>query len=75
MHRFHKVLNGWAINQAILIADLIGVKNTAFVRTHLNKSRMGFFRLAFCARQCRRRLRDQFVFALICLLLTIKGLT
>lgn len=73
LHRYRKVLNGWAINQAILIADLVGVKNTAFVRTHLNKSRMGFLRLAFCARKCRRRLRDQFVFALMCLLLAIKG--
>jgi len=73
LHRYRKVLNGWAIYQAILIADLVGVKNTAFVRTHLNKSRMGFLRLAFCARHCRRRLRDQFVFALMCLLLAIKG--
>lgn len=73
LYRYRKVQSGWAINQAILIADLIGVKNTVFVQRHLNKSRLGFLRLAFCARQCRRRLRDQFVFALMCLLLAIKG--
>jgi rhamnosyltransferase len=73
LYRYRKVWGGRAIGQVILIADLIGVKNTVFIRTHLNKSRMGFLRLAFCARQCRRRLRDQFVFALMCLLLAIKG--
>jgi rhamnosyltransferase len=75
LHRYRRILNGWAIDQAILIADLIGVQNTPFVRRNLNKSRMGFFQLAFCARQCRRRLRDQFVFGVMCMLLAIKGPT
>ena len=73
LHRFRKVINGWAIDQAILIAEINGIQNTAFVCTYLNKSRTGFLRLAICARQCRRRLRDQLVFSLICLLLAIKG--
>jgi rhamnosyltransferase len=73
LYRYRKVSSGQAIDQAILIADLSGLKNKAFVRKYLNKSRMGFLRLAFCARQCRRRLRDQFSFALMCFLLAIKG--
>ena len=73
IHRCQKVLGGWAFGQALLIAQLVGLEADPFVRQWSGGSRLGLFRLAFSARQCRRRLRDQFFFFFLCLESALSG--
>lgn len=72
-HRVRKVLNGWAPQQAALIASLLGMDEQLFVQRWKGRGRMGLLWLALNASQCRRRLRDQFLFALSVLALALLG--
>lgn len=73
-HRASKVLSGWGLSQSALIAELIGLGDDVFVkRWTKGRSRAGLFWLAFQARKCRRRRRDQVLFALSCLALCLLG--
>lgn len=71
--RVRRVLDGWAPEQAALIASLLGMDNQTFVQRWKGSGRMGLFWLALNASQCRRRLRDQFLFALSVLALALLG--
>ena len=71
--RTRQVLNGWGLSQARLISQVIGLDDQPFVRRWSRGSRLGLMALALQARQCRRRPRDQFLFALSCLALTVWG--
>ena len=71
--RARQVLNGWGLSQARLISQVIGLDDQPFVRRWSRGSRLGLMALALQARQCRRRPRDQFLFALSCLALTVWG--
>ena len=73
LHRARKICNGWGLSQSALIADLIGLGNDPFVKRWAGGSRVGMFWLACHAGQCRRRLRDKWLFALSCLVLAIVG--
>jgi len=74
LHRASKVLNGWGLIQSALIADLVGVGEDIFVqRWTKSGKRKGMFWLAFQAKKCRRRRRDQVLFALSCLALGVLG--
>ena len=73
LHRCQKVLGGWAFSQAAFIAQLVGLGNDPFVRQWSGGSRRGLFGLAMAAGQCRRRLRDQFFFVVLCLELALTG--
>jgi rhamnosyltransferase len=73
LFRTRKILNGWGIAQALLIAKLVGLGEDPFVKPWSNGSRAGFFRLAAHAAQCRRRTRDQILFFLSCLALSVTG--
>lgn len=73
-HRASKVLSGWGLSQAALIADLVGLGGDVFVkRWSGGGGRMGLLWLAFQARKCRRRRRDQVFFAISCLALCVLG--
>lgn len=73
-HRASKVLSGWGLRQAALIADLVGLGNDVFVkRWSGGGGRMGLLWLACQAGKCRRRRRDQVLFAISCLALFILG--
>lgn len=72
-HRARKIWSGWGIEQASLIAQLVGLKDDAFVQSWCRETRMGYMRLALNARQCRRRLRDQVLFAFTCIALCLAG--
>ncbi len=71
MRRVRKVLSGWAMQQSFLIADLVGVATNPFVLSWTSNGRCGLIWLALHAGQCRRRLKDQFLFALSCILLSV----
>jgi rhamnosyltransferase len=73
LQRARRILNGWWLSQAALIAELVGLGNHSFVKSWRAPSRRNALRLAFCAAECRRRPRDQVLFALSCLGLFIAG--
>jgi len=73
-HRASTVLSGWGLSQSALIAELVGLGDNMFVKRWANGgARQGLFWLAFQARQCRRRRRDQVLFAMSCLALCLLG--
>jgi len=57
--------NGWAFEQAAIVARLVGA-GTLPVSTWLGGGRTGLIRLSLHARQCRRRRRDQLLFFASC---------
>lgn len=66
-HRAKKVLRGDAIAQARLVARLVGQGEHPFVQRWSEKNgRLGVLWLALQASRCRRRRRDQWLFALAC---------
>lgn len=73
LRRSRKIRDGWWLGQAVLIAELVGLGNDSFVRSWRTPSRLGTLRLAFYAAECRRRPRDQLLFALSCLMLFVAG--
>ena len=72
--RARRVLNGWGFNQASLIARLIGFEQHEWVQRWVSGGRRGMLWLALQARQCRRRPRDQLLFALSCIAVAIVGI-
>lgn len=72
-HRAVKVLGGWGLSQAALIANLTGLGDSDFVKRWKDGNRISLVWLAFHAGQCRRRARDKVLFALSCLALCISG--
>lgn len=61
------VANGWWLQQAASIAHLVGLGQAPFVTLWSQGHRLGWLKLALQAKQCRRRPRDQWLFALACL--------
>lgn len=72
VHRADKVLGGWGLDQSALIARLVGLNDVPFVLRWASGSRLGLLYLALHAVQCRRRVRDKFIFGLSCLVLSLK---
>lgn len=73
VHRACKVLSGWGLIQAALIAQLVGLDNDPFVKRWISGGRGGLFWLSLHAGQCRRRVRDKVVFAFACMALCVVG--
>lgn len=71
--RLSQVREGWWLGQAKLMADLVGLQHSPFVRSWSSLNRLGLARLAFHCMSCRRRSRDKILFAFLCLGLAIKG--
>lgn len=71
VHRADKILSGWGLAQSALIARLVGLGDDPFFLRWSERSRWGLFYLALNARQCRRRVRDKFIFGLSCLVLSV----
>ena len=72
-YRLLKIFSGWGISQSKLISNLVSLSSNPFVLSWTSGSRIGMLKLAFYARQCRRRFKDQVLFFISCLLLTILG--
>ena len=71
IQRANKILSGWGLAQSALIARLVGLNDDPFVVRWANGNFLGLLFLAINARQCRRRFRDQFIFALSCVALSV----
>ncbi|MEB0029010.1 glycosyltransferase [Pseudomonas sp. MH9.2] len=69
--RLSQVFDGWYLNQAVRIANLVGVSDQPFVRDWINLGRIQLLRLALNSSRCRRRPRDKLVFAGLCLALAL----
>lgn len=67
------VLRGKGLAQALTLARVVGIGDDPFVRAIAAPGRMRYLRLALHAAQCRRRQRDQLLFALACVCLFILG--
>ena len=73
LQRVRTLLGGWGLTQAVLIADLVGLKEHPFVVRWSQGGRLGLLWLAFQARRCRRRRRDQWFFFAFCLVGSVMG--
>jgi rhamnosyltransferase len=73
IHRARKVWNGWGFDQAVLIAALVGLERDAYVRPLIGGARLGYLQLALRAGECRRRFRDQLLFAASCMAMMFAG--
>jgi rhamnosyltransferase len=71
--RARRILNGWGLNQAKLIARQVGQGDQSFVRRWSAGGRLGLLVLAFRASHCRRKPIDRVWFALSCLALAVIG--
>ncbi|MDY7065253.1 hypothetical protein PsexTeo8_16810 [Pseudomonas extremaustralis] len=69
--RIAHVFDGWWLNQAALIARLVGMSSDPFVGRWIGLGRFDLLRLACSARNCRRRVRDKIVFGAFCLVLAV----
>lgn len=67
LDRARRVVNGWWLGQASMIAQLLQLHEHPFVAPWLRGQRWGLLQLALRAAQCRRRRRDQLLFVLSCL--------
>lgn len=64
--RARRVFNGFAFEQVRVVAQCLGASEQQFVAQTLGAGRLGMLRLAWRARQCRRRVRDQWLMAGLC---------
>jgi rhamnosyltransferase len=71
--RAKKVLNGWGLDQARLISELVGNDQQEFVRQWSGGGRWGMLQLAMQSAHCRRKPGDKIWFALSCIALAIIG--
>lgn len=72
-YRVGKVLSGWGMEQAAIVASVLNLDETSFVRRWKSGGRLGLLWLALNANQCRRRKRDRVFFALSCVALAFLG--
>lgn len=70
--RINKIRNGWWLNQALLIARLVGLEEHPFTKSWSTLGRLDMLRLSRHAFQCRRNVKEQFLFLFICLMLACK---
>ena len=71
--RARKVLSGWGLNQARLIAQLIGASDMPFVQQWMGGGRIAMLSLVLQAPHCRRKPLDRLWFAVSCLALALIG--
>lgn len=69
--RTEKVLNGWALSQSLLIANVIGLSSNPFVLSWSICDRLSYLSLSGHFWQCRRKIKDKILFLLACLSLSI----
>ena len=70
--RLSQFMDGFWLEQGVLIARVVGVSDTPFVRKWQSLEALGLIKLAFSARACRRRALDQMAFFVFCLMIAIK---
>lgn len=73
VYRARKVLDGWGLNQAGMIAQLVALGDDSFVRRWIGGGRLGALWLALHSNRCRRRARDRVLFGVSCVAIAIIG--
>lgn len=73
IRRAKKVLSGSGFEQSILTTHILFLDNGKSPSMNIPITRWGFLKLALKSTQCRRRVRDQFYFFLLCILITLIG--
>ena len=73
IYRFKAIYNGDGIQQSVLLAKILKLDEIPFVKVWVSCRRLGFLRLAFCSRECRRKLTEQFLFFLACIVMSVVG--
>lgn len=71
--RTKQIITGRGIAQARLIVQIVGLENTPFYQPWKTPGRLGMLWLGLNAYRCRRKLNDKFIFAALCILLSIIG--
>lgn len=71
--RAKKIIGGWGVSQARLIARLIGIENQSFCKPWQRPGRLGMLWLALNAFRARRKVSDKIIFAVACLVLAVVG--
>jgi rhamnosyltransferase len=71
--RARQVLSGWGLNQARLIAEIIGADKDHFAQSWCKGGRLAMLSLAMQSSRCRRKPGDRVWFALSCLALAVVG--
>ena len=69
--RAKKILNGWGLNQSLLISQAIGLDSNIFVSSWAKGNRLGYLKLGVHFWQCRRKPKDKFLFLMACISLAI----
>ncbi|WP_332878339.1 glycosyltransferase [Massilia sp. S19_KUP03_FR1] len=72
LHRVRKVTGGWAIGQAALIAEIVGVDKHPFILRWTSNGRIGMLWLAVNGAKCRRRWSERWLFSLSCLIMFVR---
>lgn len=67
LRRYRMIRSGWWFSQVQYIASLVGADKRPDVLSWIALRRIDLIKLALHATQCRRRRRDQALFALLCL--------
>lgn len=70
-YRCKKIFTGWGISQSALIARLVGMGNSKFVKIWSGSNRLGTLRLALYANQCRRKNKEKILFFFACVIMSI----
>lgn len=72
-YRAKKVVQGWGIRQAAMIAQLVGLRDAAFVKSWAGLGRYDLLKLAVNANQCRRQPSERLFFFAACLAMAVFG--
>lgn len=72
-YRISKVLDGWAIEQSILLTNLVVKNDSNFTYNLKSLNRAGLLKLAFSARHCRRKISEKILFFIVCFALIVVG--
>lgn len=72
--RVKDIFTGYGIHQTVNTIHFLNMEENEFVCKWLNKKKKGYFYLSLKANYCRRRVKDQFLFWVSCLLMMIKNI-
>lgn len=74
LKRVREVLDGTALSKVVIQAGILHLYKLSPIQLMEKKSSLSFLKLAFMARQCRRKKSDQLFFFIAMLLLAVKRL-
>jgi rhamnosyltransferase len=73
MKRIKLMLSGYGFEQSIKLINVLDLENISFIRKWYKCNRINFLILALYSCKCRRRVREQIYFFILCILLFLSG--